>query len=320
MALVVADRVKETTQTTGSGAYVLDGAVTGFRSFSAAVGNGNQSYYTAVLGSSWEVGIGTVTTGATPTISRLEILASTNGGAIISWPAGVKDIFLALPAAIVRNPIAQTIFASSGVWTRPNRLRKVVVEVQAGGGGGGGTASTGTHGFAAAAGGAGGGYSRKLIDATALGATETVTVGSGGAGGLLGANTGQTGGTSSFGSHCQALGGEGGEGCVNLTTSQWILSGLGGSASGGDINIPGESGEPGMNLAYGDVALDEFLFQGGRGGASQLGRHDRRNKLTADGSDGSGYGSGGGGGASSAGGAGRVGGDGAPGAVIVWEY
>ena len=60
MALVLADRVKETTTTTGTGTYTLGGAATGFESF-AAVGNGNTTYYCCTDGTNFEVGIGTYT-------------------------------------------------------------------------------------------------------------------------------------------------------------------------------------------------------------------------------------------------------------------
>jgi hypothetical protein len=60
MALIVKDRVKETTATTGTGTVTLDGASTGFQSFSV-IGDANTTYYTLVSGSDWEVGIGTYT-------------------------------------------------------------------------------------------------------------------------------------------------------------------------------------------------------------------------------------------------------------------
>lgn len=98
MPLVVADRVKETTTTAGTGTITLAGAVTGFQSF-AAIGNGNTTYYTiAGQGTSeWEVGIGTYTSSGT-TLSRTTVLASSNAGALVSFSAGTKDVFVAYPA------------------------------------------------------------------------------------------------------------------------------------------------------------------------------------------------------------------------------
>jgi hypothetical protein len=96
MALVVKDRVKETTTTTGTGTYTLAGAVTGFQSF-AVVGNGNTTYYTVTDGTNWEVGVGTYTSSGT-TLSRDTILESSNSGSAVNWGAGSKDVFLTYPA------------------------------------------------------------------------------------------------------------------------------------------------------------------------------------------------------------------------------
>ena len=100
MALVLADRVKDTTTTTGTGAITLSGtAPTGFQTFGAAIGNGNTTYYTiAGQGTSqWEVGIGTYTAAGT-SLSRDTVLASSNAGALVSFSAGSKDVFVTYPA------------------------------------------------------------------------------------------------------------------------------------------------------------------------------------------------------------------------------
>jgi len=99
MALVLADRVKETTTTTGTGTVTLAGAVTGFQSFSA-VGNANTTYYTiAGQGTSeWEVGIGTYTASGT-TLSRDTVLASSAGAPTkTNFSAGTKDVFVTYPS------------------------------------------------------------------------------------------------------------------------------------------------------------------------------------------------------------------------------
>lgn len=98
MALVVADRIKETTTTTGTGTVTLLGASTGFQSF-AAVGNANTTYYAIVAqtGTEWEVGIGTYTLSGT-TLARTTVLASSNSGAAVTFSAGTKDVFVTYPA------------------------------------------------------------------------------------------------------------------------------------------------------------------------------------------------------------------------------
>lgn len=98
MALVVKDRVKETTSTTGTGTITLAGAVTDYQSF-AAIGDGNATYYTIALssGDEWEVGIGTYTASGT-TLSRDTILASSNSGSAVNFSAGDKDVFCVYPA------------------------------------------------------------------------------------------------------------------------------------------------------------------------------------------------------------------------------
>jgi hypothetical protein len=98
MVLVVADRVQETTLTTGTSDYALFGAVTGFQSFGAVMANGDTTYYAVTDGTNWEVGIGTYSTTG-PTMARTTILSSNNSGNIVNWPAGTKEIFLSYPAS-----------------------------------------------------------------------------------------------------------------------------------------------------------------------------------------------------------------------------
>jgi hypothetical protein len=96
MALVLADRVLETTTSTGSGTITLAGAKQGYQSF-AAIGDGNQTYYTIASQSEWEVGIGTYTSSGT-TLSRDTVLSSSDSGNKVTFSVGTKDVFVTYPS------------------------------------------------------------------------------------------------------------------------------------------------------------------------------------------------------------------------------
>jgi hypothetical protein len=99
MALVLKDRVKETSTTAGTGTLTLAGAVAGFQSFSA-VGDGNSTYYAIADNATgaWEVGIGTYTSSGT-TLSRTTVLSSSNGGSLVSFTSNPKDVFVTYPSS-----------------------------------------------------------------------------------------------------------------------------------------------------------------------------------------------------------------------------
>ena len=96
MAHVVADRVRETTTTTGTGTYTLAGAVTGFETF-GSVGNSNTTYYCCTDGTDFEVGVGTYTSSGT-TLARTTILQSSNSDNAVNWSSGTRQIFCTAPA------------------------------------------------------------------------------------------------------------------------------------------------------------------------------------------------------------------------------
>lgn len=102
MGLVIADRVRDTTTTTGTGALTLSGtAPTGFRAFASVMATGDTTWYciSSSGGAEWEVGWGTLT-GAT-TLTRDVVYASSNAGALVSLSAGTKDVFITAPAAAI---------------------------------------------------------------------------------------------------------------------------------------------------------------------------------------------------------------------------
>ena len=98
MAYVLADRVFETTTTTGTGTINLAGTKTGFQSFVQGVGDGEEVPYLIDDGIDWEVGLGTVTAGSPDTLSRDTIYQSTNSDAAVNWGAGTRNVRLSLPA------------------------------------------------------------------------------------------------------------------------------------------------------------------------------------------------------------------------------
>jgi hypothetical protein len=113
MALVVNDRVKETSTTTGTGTFTLAGAVLGFETFSTAIGNTNTTYYSIVNeNGEFEVGLGTVGAG---TLARTTIISSSNSDAAVNFSAGTKDVFCTLPAskAVILDS-SENIVANNG--------------------------------------------------------------------------------------------------------------------------------------------------------------------------------------------------------------
>jgi hypothetical protein len=98
MPLVLKDRVKETSATTGTGTLTLGGAAIGFQSF-AVIGDGNTTYYAIFDRTSqdWEVGVGTYTSSGT-TLTRDTVLESSNSGSLVNFGAGLKDVFCTYPA------------------------------------------------------------------------------------------------------------------------------------------------------------------------------------------------------------------------------
>jgi len=99
MALVINNRVRETTATTGTGAVTFAGAVDGFQTFAAGIGNDNTTYYAISINSEneWEVGLGTLNADSS-TLTRTTVLESSNSDAAVDFAAGSKEVFCTLPS------------------------------------------------------------------------------------------------------------------------------------------------------------------------------------------------------------------------------
>ena len=107
MALVINDRVKETSTTTGTVTLELGGAVQDFETFVSGVGTGNKTYYSIINSGTgeFEVGIGTVTDASPDTLSRDTIISSSNSDAKVNFASGSKDVFCTLPAKKTMSPV-----------------------------------------------------------------------------------------------------------------------------------------------------------------------------------------------------------------------
>jgi len=124
MALVINDRVKETSTTTGTGTFNLAGASQDFESFVSGIGTGNTTYYciTNTGSNEFEVGIGTVTDATPDTLSRDTVISSTNSDALVNFSAGEKEVFCTIPA---KRTISPVMTATGFVVTHASTLDEV---------------------------------------------------------------------------------------------------------------------------------------------------------------------------------------------------
>ena len=101
MALVIADRVRESTVTTGTGTINLGGAIANFETFTANLSNSDTTYYAIVdnTNNAFEVGLGTFATGSPNTLARTTIIASSNSNSAVNFGSGTKDVFITIPAS-----------------------------------------------------------------------------------------------------------------------------------------------------------------------------------------------------------------------------
>lgn len=113
MAFKLADRVLETSTSTGTGSFVLAGARDGYQSFTDALANGDTTYYTITDGTDWEVGLGTWTE-STATLARTTVLSSSNSGSAVDFGAGTKDVFISYPSAKFAEDTTAALLKSGG--------------------------------------------------------------------------------------------------------------------------------------------------------------------------------------------------------------
>lgn len=214
--------------------------------------------------------------------------------------------------------VVSQVFTASGTYTPTSGMLYCIVEVIGSGGGGAGCASTGASTVAAGGGGGAGGYSRKVISAATIGASQTVTIGAGGTGGT-GNAAGNNGNTSSLGALITAGGGAGGgnAGAAGVTT---VSGGVGGTGGSGDVNITGGAG----GVAFGAFVVASPAISSGKGGDSAFGGGGisiAGTSTSNDGVAGNNYGSGGSGAANTnSQGSARNGGAGKDGVVIITEF
>ena len=221
---------------------------------------------------------------APPTTSG-QVLSATTAG-VASWAT----------ASDVSGLASVQTFTSSGTWTRPTGITKVIMEVQGAGGGGSRNASDNNRCISGAA----GGYAKKFLDVSSI-STSTITIGAAGTGGATSGDPGTVGGNSSWADGTNTIAGNASATAALANDTKQVV--VGGTATGGDVNIPGQMGGA-PNDGWGPP--DSMLGKGG--GFASSGYY------AAGENDATGYGAGGGGSGD------YRGGNGTAGIVIVWEY
>lgn len=233
----------------------------------------NKTFNTAGTGNSFAIngtgitavtGTGSAVLAVGPALTGVPTAPTASPGTSTTQLATTAFVQAALTASAT---IKKQAFISSGTYTPDPFLIYAVIECVGAGGGGGGIAGT-TANYAASGGGGGGSYARKLATPSDIGASKTVTIGSGGSGGS-GANAGVAGGDTSLATLCIGKGGSGG-GFAEPVSSVWAgAGGAGGIAGTGDIALAGVPGGTGSGGASGP----SFFVQGfgGNGGTTYFG-------------------------------------------------
>lgn len=259
-----------------------------------------------------EIGTGTYTTAGT-TLSRT-VTKSTNSNTAINMSAAAI-VRISPRAESLITLVGKQIFISTGTYTPTAGMLYCIIETVGSGGGGGSAAGTLANSYSGGGGGSGS-YSRLVATAATIGASQTVTVASGGAGGASGSNNGASGGDVSVGTLCIGKGGSGG---VFGSGAQFPLGGAGGVPGTGDITAAGVPGIPGVYNAL----SASVIIPSGAGGSSFFGGGAVGVFLlngALAGNNASNYGSGGSGGSTSNTTSTAAGGNGSSGVVFITEY
>lgn len=334
--------------TGGTADWLVAGPVGGYVTPSAAGAvNGRLYKYRAESAdlSQWELGEGTWNASA-GVLSRTTVLFNSSGTtskvnfaatpqvAVVALKEDLISVeevnsFTAVQQAQARTNIAAigklnlVVITASGTYTPSANLLGALVECVGGGGGGAGVSGAGATGYLLiAAGGGAGGRSIRFLTAAQIGASQTVTVGSGGSASNAAAG-GNPGGATSFGSLCVAAGGSGSS---VISTGTMTSPGLGGAAGNGvgDFRFSGSSGGGGHYQSM--AALTSIIMTKGKGADSLYGQGGAEvigngNGYAANGLGASGYGAGGSGALSNQQSATNVGGGaGSPGLILVTEF
>lgn len=258
----------------------------------------------------------TTTYPATNAINTLLYASSAN---VMAALATVNSAFLTtssggVPTWNTNQPFVRTNiqkFTASGTYTPTTGTKYAIMECIGNGGGGGGAASS--TGAASGGGGGAGSYSRVVVTAASIGASQTVTVGATGTGGTAGNNAGTNGGDVSIGTLCVGKGGTGGNGAAANSSA---AGGAGGVAGTGDVTSVGNGGTGG-----GGATITTASVPRGIGAASFLGGAPTGQQyIQSTGNAGNNYGAGGNGGYSFAAGGNAAGGTGSTGIAIITEF
>ena len=238
-----------------------------------------------------------------------------DGQVLTANSANADGVEWASPGAGIFSIVQQT-FAANGTYTPTVGMTYCIIEGVGGGGGGGGARATGAGNNSVGGGGGGGGYSKGVFSAAAVGVSQAVVIGAGGAG--VAGGTGNTGGTTTVGALISSTGGAGGIAGPNATAN--IFVGAGGASGIGTIgatSIQSSRGFLGFQLFTSAIAGNGGTSIWGQGGAGAVFQAAVGGAI---GSAGSGRGAGGGGSSNGGSQAARVGGAGSAGFVVITEF